>query len=151
VPFRLPERDPCPYCENFVGRYAWHGPPATVFEDDEVFVFLAPAPMGGMPGHLLVTTRRHAPTIFDLRPDEIGKLFGAVADGARALRTRFDPDGIVIQQNNGAGGFQTVPHIHVHVIPKTAEAPIPPATEVPVVPNDERVALAEQLRAVWPV
>jgi hypothetical protein len=97
MPLVLPERDPCPYCENFAGRYAWHGPPAVVAEDETIFVFLAPAALGGMAGHTLVTTRRHVATIFDLTPDEEAALGRAVARAARAIRAAFDPDGVLVQ------------------------------------------------------
>ncbi len=118
MPVIIPERDPCPYCENFAGRYAWHGPSTVVAEDDTIFVFLAPASLGGMEGHTLVTTRRHVETIFDLTPEDEVAIGRAVARAARAVRSAFDPDGVLIQQHNGVAAFQTVPHVHVHVIPK---------------------------------
>jgi diadenosine tetraphosphate (Ap4A) HIT family hydrolase len=45
--------------------------------------------------------------------------------------------------------FQTVPHIHFHVIPKRHGVPFPPVEEVPVTPADERAALARMLREHW--
>ena len=54
MPVVLPERDPCPYCENFAGRYAWHGPPVVMAEDQTTYVILAPASLGGVAGHTLV-------------------------------------------------------------------------------------------------
>jgi diadenosine tetraphosphate (Ap4A) HIT family hydrolase len=61
-----------------------------------------------------------------------------------------DPDGILVQQHNGTAAFQTVPHIHFHVVPKRADAPFPPADDVPVTPNEDRVRLAEIIRGHWP-
>ncbi len=40
----------------------------------------------------------------------------------------------IVQQNNGAAAFQTVPHIHYHVIPKTA-GPFPPVEPPAVIPQ----------------
>ncbi len=148
MPFVIPERDPCPYCENFAGRYARHGPPAVVAEDEVLFIFLAPASLGGTEGHTLVPTRRHVETIFDLTPDEEVALGRATARAARAVRAAFDPDGVLIQQHNGVAAFQTVPHLHVHVIPK-APGPFPPVGEVPVIPSEERAATARRLREHW--
>ena len=54
---------------------------------------------------------------------------------ARAIRRAFDPDGLNVFQNNGVVGFQTVPHVHVHVLPRYAEdgwVPPPGAEEVRV-------------------
>lgn len=149
MPVIIPERDPCPYCENFAGRYAWHGPPAVVAEDDTIVVFLAPASLGGMEGHTLVTTRRHVETIFDLTPEEEVAIGRAVARAARAVRSAFDPDGVLIQQHNGVAAFQTVPHVHVHVIPKRHGVPFPPVEDVPVTPAAERADIARRLREYW--
>lgn len=147
--FKLPHVDPCPYCENFAGRFSTRsGPPAVIHEDDDVYVFLAPAALGGMPGHTLVTTRRHVPTVFDLEPDEAATLGIAVARAARMLRAALAPEGVLIHQNNGAAAFQTVPHIHFHVIPKVA-GPFPPVEAPPMIPSHERAALADELRKHW--
>jgi histidine triad (HIT) family protein len=150
VALEIPKREPCPYCENFAGRFASHGPPAVIVEDGYVSVFLAPASLGGMPGHTLVTTRRHVETILDLTADEETALMRAVANAARALKAAVDPDGILVQQHNGTAAFQTVPHIHFHVVPKRADAPFPPTHEVAVTPNEDRVRLAEIIRGHWP-
>jgi histidine triad (HIT) family protein len=145
----VPTREPCPYCENFAGRYAWHGPPAVIFEDDVVVVFLAPAALGGMPGHTLVTTRRHVETIFDLTHDEEAAVGHAVARAARAVRSVLDPEGVLVQQHNGVAAFQTVPHLHVNIIPKKADASFPPLETIPVTPSEERQKLAGILGDHW--
>jgi histidine triad (HIT) family protein len=147
--FHVPHLDPCPYCENFAGRFSTRsGAPAVIHEDDSVYVFLAPAPLGGMPGHTLVTTKRHVETVFDLTDDEASTLGMTVARVARMLRSALDPEGMLIQQNNGAAAFQTVPHIHFHVIPKVA-GPFPPHEAPHIIPSDERNAFASQLREHW--
>ena len=146
--FQVPTRSPCPSCENFAGRFAPHGPPAVIAEDDLVFVFLAPAPMGGMPGHTLVATRRHVETIFDLTAEETAALGLAVVAAARAVRAALAPAGVLIQQNNGVAAFQTVPHIHVHVIPKIP-GPFPPRQPPELMPSRERSELAKRLSRHW--
>ena len=102
-----------------------------------------------MEGHTLVTTRRHVETIFDLTPEEEVAIGRAVARAARAVRAAFDPDGVLIQQHNGVAAFQTVPHFHVHVIPKRGEAPFPPGEEVSITPAEERAEIAQRLRDHW--
>lgn len=149
MPLAIPDRVPCPFCENLAGRYAWHGPPAFVAEDDTTHIFLAPASLGGMEGHTLVVTRRHVETIFDLTSDEEAAVAHAVARTARAVRSAFDPDGVLVQQHNGVAAFQTVPHFHVHVIPKRGDAPFIPVEEIPVTPAKERVEIARRLRDHW--
>jgi histidine triad (HIT) family protein len=148
--FQVPTRSPCPYCENFAGRFAPHGPPAVIAEDDRVFVFLAPSPMGGMPGHTLVAARRHVETIFDLTAEEATALGLGVVSAARAVRAVLAPAGALIQQNNGVAAFQTVPHVHFHVVPQVP-GPFPPAQPPELVPYEERAELAESLSRHWPV
>jgi histidine triad (HIT) family protein len=146
---QVPQLSPCPYCENFAGRYSpTSGAPAVIFDDPSVQVCLAPAPMGGLPGHALVIPKRHVETVLDLTDDEAAALGVAVARTARMLRAAVDPDGILVQQNNGVAAFQSVPHVHVHVIPKTV-GPFPPVEPPPFIPSDERAAIADQLRPHW--
>lgn len=146
MPIELPQRDPCPYCENFAGRYGSHGPPAVLHDDDRVHAFLNPASLGGMPGHVLVIPKRHVETIFDLREDEAAGLAALVLRVANAVRDELDPDGVLVLQRNGTASEQTVPHV-LHVIPQRRGAPFPPAEWIEVTPNEERQELAGRLRA----
>lgn len=120
-----------------------------IAEDDAVTAFLNPASLGGMEGHTLVVPRRHVETIFELSPQEEVDLIRMVGRTARALRDALDPDGLLIQQHNGVGAFQTVPHVHFHVVPKRADAPFPPTHDVEVTPNEERMRLAEFIFQHW--
>jgi histidine triad (HIT) family protein len=146
--FEVPARDPCPYCENYAGRHGPHGPPAVVAEDEIISVFLAPAALGGMPGHVLVATRRHVETIFDLIPAEETAMGRAIAAAARAVRAAFDPAGVLVQQHNGIAAFQTVPHVHFHVVPKSP-GPFPPAEPAQVIPFEVRARQADEIRQHW--
>ena len=42
----------------------------------------------------------------------------SVQHASRVVLAAFDPDGILIYQNNGVGSGQEVPHVHVHVVPR---------------------------------
>jgi len=149
MPIDVPDSHPCSICENFAGRYPWHGEPAVVHEDEQLYIIMAPAPLGGMDGHVLVLPKRHVETILDLSADEAALLGQAVSRVARAVAAAFDPEAILVQQHNGLGAFQTVPHVHFHVIPKAADAPFPPLEEVPIVSSEERAVLAQRVREAW--
>lgn len=149
MPLVLPEQHPCSYCESFAGRHPWHGAPAVVVEDELIYVFLAPASLGGMQGHTLISTKRHAATILDLNRDEEALLGQTVARAARAVRSAFSPDGILVEQHNGVAAFQSVPHLHFHVIPMREGAHFPPVQEVEITPADQRAVLATELRKHW--
>jgi histidine triad (HIT) family protein len=148
VPLVVPQREPCPFCRHFTTRDEPSVTPGVVAEEDLIAVVLAPAPGGGIEGHALVVTRRHVPTIFDLTPDEAVAVVHGLTRIATALRSAVDLDGVLIEQRNGVGAGQSVPHVHFHVIPRRAESPWPPESLVSASP-DERAAVAEQLRRHW--
>jgi diadenosine tetraphosphate (Ap4A) HIT family hydrolase len=72
------------------------------------------------PGHVLVITRRVVPTYFDCTAAEQAAVMELVGEVKRLLDLRFDPkpDGYNVGFNAGAAAGQTVPHVHVHVIPR---------------------------------
>ena len=72
------------------------------------------------PGHVLVITRRVVPTFFECTAAEQGALMELVGEVKALLDERLDPrpDGYNVGFNAGAAAGQTVPHVHVHVIPR---------------------------------
>jgi len=146
VPLEIPSQTPCSFCENFAGRDPWHGRPAVVHEDDFTYVIIAPASLGGMPGHTLVIPRRHVETILDLTKQETVDLASMVRRAARAIDAAMDPDGILIVQRNGVTAGQTVPHVHFHVIPRREGTVWPPTEWVENTPSEVRVAQASLIR-----
>src|SRR5262245_60106408 len=70
------------------------------------------------PGHCLVVTRAHAPTLFDADEADLQAAIAAARRVARALRSALAPDGLNMLQANGAAAFQSVPHFHLHLIPR---------------------------------
>lgn len=69
-------------------------------------------------GHTLVVPVRHVASIFDLTADELAELWRVVAQVRQQLADEFHPDGFNIGVNDGTAAGQTVPHAHVHVIPR---------------------------------
>ncbi|PYM76182.1 MAG: HIT family protein [Candidatus Rokuibacteriota bacterium] len=69
-------------------------------------------------GHCLVLTRAHAPTIFDADPADLAAAITTAQRVARAQQTALRPDGLNMLQANGAAAFQSVPHFHLHLIPR---------------------------------
>ena len=56
-------------------------------------------------------------TIDHLNPPT-GHMADNVVGFARALRAALAPDGLNLLQANGAAAFQSVPHFHLHLIPR---------------------------------
>lgn len=72
------------------------------------------------PGHVLVTTRRVIPTWFEATLDEQAAMMALVKEVKSVLDRdlRPAPDGYNVGFNSGGAAGQTVPHVHVHVIPR---------------------------------
>lgn len=69
-------------------------------------------------GHTLVITRRVVATWFDASENEQHALLRLVAEVRRQLEAELHPDGYNVGWNVDMAGGQTVPHLHVHVIPR---------------------------------
>lgn len=72
------------------------------------------------PGHTLVIPHRHIASFFDLTRQEHDDLL-ALLELARAdVDAEFSPQGYNIGINDGQAAGQTVPHLHIHLIPRYA-------------------------------
>ena len=69
-------------------------------------------------GHTLVITRRVVASWFDATPAERSALLDLVDQVRRRLDETHQPDGYNVGVNVGTAAGQTVPHLHVHVIPR---------------------------------
>ena len=100
---------PCPFCTLPPARILW--------ADALCFAFHDAFPV--TPGHTLIVPKRHVATWFDATPEEKQALWQAV-DAIKALLDRkHAPDGYNLGINAGEAAGQTVPHLHLHVIPRT--------------------------------
>lgn len=70
------------------------------------------------PGHTLVIPRRHVRSFFDITDEELTELFALLASARQRLDAEFHPDSYNIGINDGAAAGQTVPHLHIHLIPR---------------------------------
>ena len=68
------------------------------------------------PGHLLVTPVRHVQRLSQLTVQEWADLSSLVQ---RALQDLADHDGVTVAVNDGPAAGQTIPHVHMHLIPRT--------------------------------
>ncbi len=70
------------------------------------------------PGHTLVIPRRHVGSIFKIEPLERDALLALLEEAKRRLERDMKPDGYNIGINDGPTAGQTVPHLHIHLIPR---------------------------------
>lgn len=70
------------------------------------------------PGHTLIIPFRHAETWFDLTIAERREVLELIDQVKAYLDGEYSPDGYNIGMNCGESAGQTVPHAHIHVIPR---------------------------------
>lgn len=101
-------------------------PSHRVYEDEATIAFMDVMPQGI--GHTLVVPKAPSRNLLDADPAIFGPLFATVQKLARAVKTAFDADGVVVMQFNEAASGQSVYHLHVHVIPRFEGVPLKPHT-----------------------
>ena len=102
----------CVFCKIRDGQI----PSMKVYEDERTLCIMDINPLNR--GHCLVITKAHAATLFDADPADLGAAIAAAKTVALALRESLKPDGLNVLQANGAAAFQSVPHFHLHLIPR---------------------------------
>jgi len=85
-----------------------------VASDTRTVAFLDARPV--FPGHVLLVPRDHHQTLTDLPPALVEPLFAAAQRLARAVEAAMDAHGSFVAMNNTVS--QSVPHLHVHVVPR---------------------------------
>lgn len=70
------------------------------------------------PGHTLIVTRRLVADWFAASPEEQAACLALLGEVRAQLDREFAPDGYNVGFNAGLAAGQTVPHLHVHVIPR---------------------------------
>jgi diadenosine tetraphosphate (Ap4A) HIT family hydrolase len=69
-------------------------------------------------GHSLVIARRHVASFFDLTAEEAAALFDLLGQARQRLERSHQPAGFNIGVNVGTAAGQTIPHVHIHLIPR---------------------------------
>ena len=104
---------PCVFCEIIAGR----APAIRIYEDEDYLSILDIRPFTR--GHTLVLPKQHTVDLTDTPPETCAammKLGQRVARAARASGLHADGNNVVI--NDGKAAFQSVFHIHLHVLPR---------------------------------
>ena len=102
--------DGCVFCRIVAGEIPAH----VVASDDDTLAFLDARPV--FPGHTLLVPRDHHETLSDVPAPLLGPLFEATQRLARAVESGMDAHGTFVAMNNRVS--QSVPHLHVHVVPR---------------------------------
>lgn len=106
----------CVFCRIIAGEI----PSRTVYSDDAAVAFLDVAPYKR--GHTLVVPRMHVP---DALADAgvLASIAPAITATGRLLVERLGADGLNLLSNVGEVAGQSVPHLHLHLVPRYAHDP----------------------------
>ena len=103
----------CIFCAIVEGRIPSH----TVYEDEKTIAFLDIHPSA--PGHTLVIPKAHIARVEDLPEEDARYLFAALRKIVGRIQEAMGAPASTIGINNGRESGQEVPHVHIHVIPRT--------------------------------
>lgn len=123
----------CIFCKIIAGDI----PSATIYENEECKVILDRFPSGE--GHALILPKNHVANIFEIDPEQAGRLFSLAAKLAKAMKEVLGFEHMNILQNNGTVAGQTVFHFHIHLIPRHEGDGINIGW-TPTSPTDEEIA-----------
>jgi len=102
----------CVFCKIRDGQI----PSVKIYDDERTFAIMDINPLNE--GHLLVIPKAHAATIYEIAEEDMGRLAVVAKRIALAVQKTLRPDGLNMLQANGAAAFQSVPHFHLHLIPR---------------------------------
>ena len=102
----------CIFCKIITGKI----PSRKVYEDETCYAFMDTAPFEK--GHTLIVPKDHVALLTDLSAETLTTLILATQKVAGHIVKALACDGFNLLQNNGECATQTVPHIHIHIIPR---------------------------------
>lgn len=105
-------KDGCPFCE--IASTLGHA--RIIAENGSAFVIRDGFPVS--PGHTLVIPKRHVASFFEVTEQEQSDLMALLRQAQAVLREELMPDAFNVGINDGPAAGQTVPHLHIHLIPR---------------------------------
>eukprot|EP00873_Tetraselmis_striata_P034961 jgi/Tetstr1/455225/TSEL_042073.t2 len=91
-----------------------------VFKSTELsFAFVNIRPL--VPGHVLVSPMRIVARFSELRPEEVADLWTTAHEIGKKIEPHFGATSMTYAIQDGPAAGQTVPHVHIHILPRKAE------------------------------
>ena len=139
IPLHAPYDEKNPFARAIRGEMQVY----KVYEDADVLAFMDYAPME--PGHVLVISKTSkARNLLEIDPKDLAKVMAVAQKVGQAEVDALGLQGFMVVQNNGVG--QSVPHLHVHVIPRIPGKPVYMAENAKADPKDLE-AMAAKIKA----
>ena len=107
----MSDRD-CLFCKMVRNELAH----VVVREDNDMLVIMDLYP--ATPGHMLVLPKQHIETIYAMPADLGARIMTTAIAVAKSIKQRLSPDGLNLIQSNEVSAGQTIPHFHLHIVPR---------------------------------
>jgi histidine triad (HIT) family protein len=130
----------CIFCKVLAGDI----PSERIYEDDHTIAVMDINPWTR--GHAVVIPRKHAENLFEIEDGELEHVALAAKRVATAMRDRLGCDGVNLLQSNGAAAWQTIFHLHFHVIPRYEDDPLELPTRPKPASPEELAEVAREIR-----
>lgn len=91
-------------------------PSTKVAEEERALAIMDINPIN--PGHVLILTKRHVENLFEIAEEDLVAAARLARRVAAGMRRGLAPDGLNLVQASGRAAFQSVPHFHIHLIPR---------------------------------
>ena len=138
----------CIFCEIVKGN----SPSMKVYEDEFTLAFMDIAK--DVDGHILVIPKGHCESMLDCSYDALGKTMDTVKKVSNHLTGECGYDGVDVLNANGRAAGQSVPHFHMHIIPRkyndglgeTGAWPIFPGAEYDIKTMHKKVMMLKLVR-----
>ncbi len=99
----------CLFCRKYLSR---------IFESKYFFVIYDDFPL--REGHILIIPLRHIQHLTLLTRAEFNDLYTVIQEMIEQIKEKYGADGYNLGINDGEAAGQTIPHLHIHIIPRHA-------------------------------
>lgn len=102
----------CVFCKIISGEFSSR----KIYEDDKTLAFLDVAK--DVDGHILVVPKKHVKNILDVDEETLNAVMGTVKKVSNHLVNNCGYDGVNLLNASDESAGQSVPHLHIHIIPR---------------------------------
>lgn len=114
-------------------------PTYTIYEDKELRVILDLYPYSK--GHMLILTKEHYEGLVELPQNLAHKIMDLSKTLTETVNRAFNPDSVIVLQNNGA--MNSLKHYHYHVVPHYSDSDINTLYDTKVYADNSQERLTE--------
>jgi histidine triad (HIT) family protein len=130
----------CIFCKILAGEL----PGEVVDEDEHTVAFMDINPWTR--GHAVVIPRRHAKNLYEIDDEELARTAVAAKRLALKMRDTLHCDGINLINSCEPAAWQTIFHLHIHVIPRYDGDPLQLPTRPQPAEPEELARVAAEIR-----